>query len=217
MERCIAGAGLHAGEVGQVLLVGGSSLMPAVRRRLERMFPSRVCMRNPREAVARGAALRAAQLAGQAARCSIPPEFRGVSGYSIGVRTIDAGGAVQVETLAPRNLPLPHVARRTFYPSRIGQQRLALELVHDGGDEGGGALLGSLVIDLPGGFPPTRPIEVKLEYGDDGRIHIQTTDAASGRQMRQCFLLDGASAPEDWARQQELVRGAVINQGEASQ
>ena len=64
-RRVVADAGLCSGDIAQVLLVGGSSRIPMVRDLLYREFGTRLNQSiHPEEAVAYGAAVRAAQLAG---------------------------------------------------------------------------------------------------------------------------------------------------------
>ena len=84
----------------------------------------------PSKAIAYGAALHAAQLAGDAETYQIPPELRGVTGYNVGVRTVDAAsGRVAVDTLVKKNMPLPSKAARPTTPARKNQERIVLDFV----------------------------------------------------------------------------------------
>ncbi len=62
VQRCLTKAGLTPGLIDHVLLVGGSSNIPAVRAMMERIFGARVAVANePDAAIARGAAIVAAE------------------------------------------------------------------------------------------------------------------------------------------------------------
>ena len=64
-RRVVADAGLRTEDIAEVLLVGGSSRIPMVHDLLYRVFGTRLNQTvNPEEAVAYGATVRAAQLAG---------------------------------------------------------------------------------------------------------------------------------------------------------
>ena len=60
VHQLLQTAGLSAGQVDVVLLVGGSTIMPMVKAAVERVFPDKVRVEQPNLAVAKGAALAAA-------------------------------------------------------------------------------------------------------------------------------------------------------------
>lgn len=213
---CVKEAGLNATDVHTVLLVGGSSMVPSVAERLRRRFsgPEQTVMfHEPTKAVAFGAALHAAQLSGDAARVRVPPEFRGVTGYSVGVQAVDPQtGRVTIDTLIKQNMPLPVKVTKTYYTTRPNQQRMVLDLVQfRTGEEGGAVALGQLVA---GPLPSPRqnyPIEVTVENAEDGTIKVQAWDAQTGVELHQTFGRDGREGFAHLALQRALVRSTVIN------
>ena len=75
MMACLREAGLRSEDVGSLLLVGGSSLVPLVEDRLRAIFHrpgQQVLHHEPSKAVAYGAAIHASQLAGDAAALQHP-------------------------------------------------------------------------------------------------------------------------------------------------
>src|SRR6185436_10119322 len=140
MMLCLRDGGIRPADVNSLLMVGGSSLVPVVEERLRAIFNrpgQQVFYHEPSKAVAYGAALHAHQISGEAELYNLPPELRGVSGYSVGVRTIDPGtGRVSVDTLIKKNMPLPAKTRKTYYTSRPRQERIVLDFVQfrDGRD-----------------------------------------------------------------------------------
>ncbi len=55
LENAAVKSGLRRGELSRVLVTGGTSLMPAVRAVLDDLFPGRLCLESPFDAVVRGA------------------------------------------------------------------------------------------------------------------------------------------------------------------
>jgi molecular chaperone DnaK len=213
--RCVREAGLQPGDVHHVLLVGGSSLVPLVEARLRQAFcaPGQsVLYHEPSKAVAYGAALHAAQLTGDAGRFQIPPELRGVSGYNVGVRTVDPVlGRVSVDTLIKKNMPLPVKVRKTYYTTRAGQERIVLDVVQY--REAGGALLplGHLVVGPLAAARANHPVEVTTEYRVDGTVSVEAYDAQSGVELAAVFGGDAEGSASSLAVQKALVDATVIN------
>lgn len=213
---CVAEAGLAPRDVDIVLLVGGSSLLPLVEQRLRAIFSAphqQVLYHEPTKAVAFGAALHASQLSGEAERFDVPPEFRGVTGHSVGVRTMDLQtGRVRIDTLIRQNMPLPAKVSKTYFSSRADQQRIVLDLVQfRDGDEANFVPLGRLEV---GPLPAPRrnyPVQVTVEGLEDGTIKVQAWDAETGVELEQTFARDGAGGVGHLTAQRALVRATSIN------
>jgi molecular chaperone DnaK len=214
--ECVRQAGLTPADVDAVLLVGGSSMVPSVETRMRERFAGprqQVFFHEPTKAVAFGAALHAAQLNGDAERFAIPPEFRGVTGYSVGVQALDPQtGRIAIDTLIKQNMPLPVKVTKTYYSTRPNQQRIVLDLVQfRAGEESTAVSLGQLSV---GPLPSPRqnyPIEVTVENLEDGTIKVQAWDAQTGVELQQTFGRDGAQGFGHLAMQRALVRSTVIN------
>ena len=195
--RCIEGAGVGVKDVNTVLLVGGSSMIPYIRKRLQEIFKysnQEIKYHEPMKAVAYGASVYAAQLGGDAEKFDLPPEFTGITGFNIGIKTIDPDtGKMQIDTLIRKNLPLPIKASRTYYTSSSAQRRIVLDLVQfrNEGDEF--INVGSMVI---GPIPNPRAnyaVEVTVENTEDGTIAVSAFDPNTGIELEQSFgISDGA-------------------------
>jgi molecular chaperone DnaK (HSP70) len=213
--RCVREAGLQPGDVHQVLLVGGSSLVPLVETRLRGLFGAsgqEVLYHEPSKAVAYGAALHAAQLGGDAGRFHIPPELRGVSGYHVGVRTVDpALGRVSVDPLIRKNMPLPVKVRKTYYTSRAGQERIVLDFVQYRDDGEPLVGLGHLVVGPLASPRANYPVEVTTEYRVDGTVAVEAYDAQTGVELAAVFGGDERGGAKGLALQKALVDSTVIN------
>jgi molecular chaperone DnaK len=213
--RCVKDAGLQVGDIGRLLLVGGSSLVPLAEERLRSLFSKdgqAVHYHEPSKAVAFGAALHMTQLAGEAEAYHIPPELKGVSGYHVGVRTIDPGsGRVAVDPLIKKNMTLPVKTRKTYYTSRPNQERMVLDFVQY--RETGERLigLGRLTIGPLDAPRANYPIEVTTDYRVDGTVAVEAYDAQTGVELQQVFGGDAEGGHVNLALQKSLVDGTLIN------
>ncbi|PYO36202.1 MAG: molecular chaperone DnaK, partial [Candidatus Rokuibacteriota bacterium] len=115
-------AGLTADQVDEVVLVGGSTRLPLVRRRARELFgktPRRQL--NPDEVVALGAAVQAQILAGGITDMLLLD----VTPLSLGIETL--GGIVSV--LIPRNTTIPTMAKEYFTTSVDGQTTVDMHVL----------------------------------------------------------------------------------------
>jgi len=118
----LADAGLAPAQLDEVVLVGGSTRVPLVRRRVEEIFGRTPHSRlNPDEVVALGAAVQAHILAGGITSMLLLD----VTPLSLGIETL--GGIVSV--LIPRNTTIPTSAREMFTTSVDGQTVVDLHVV----------------------------------------------------------------------------------------
>jgi molecular chaperone DnaK (HSP70) len=215
MMRCLRDASLRVEDVNNLLLVGGSSLVPVVEDRLRAIFSrpnQQVFYHEPSKAVAYGAALHAHQLAGESDAFNLPPELRGVSGYNVGVRTIDpVTGRVSIDTLIKKNMPLPCKIRKTYYTSRPRQERIVLDFVQFRDQRDSMVSLGQMVVGPLSSPRVNYPIEVTTEYGEDGTVSVQAYDAQTGVELHHEFGRDSADGTTHLASQRALVRSTVVN------
>jgi molecular chaperone DnaK len=112
---------LNPDDIDRVVLTGGTSQIPALQHAVSDFFGRKVVIRDPHLAVARGAAICAAELAGD-----IPVRrlFCEVAGRSFGA-SLESG---KVVPLFERNTPLPARAKCRFQASIAGQRLISLQV-----------------------------------------------------------------------------------------
>jgi molecular chaperone DnaK len=121
-RMALADAGLRPSQVDEVVLVGGSTRVPLVRRRVQELFGKVPHSQlNPDEVVALGAAVQAHILAGGITSMLLLD----VTPLSLGIETL--GGIVSV--LISRNTTVPTSAREMFTTSVDGQTVVDMHVV----------------------------------------------------------------------------------------
>ena len=121
-RQALADAGLAASDLDEVVLVGGSTRTPLVRRCVEELFGRRPhCELDPEQVVAVGAAVQAGILAGQVTGMLLLD----VNPLSLGLETM--GGAV--ERIIPRNSTIPTSAQQVFTTAVDNQTSFDLHVV----------------------------------------------------------------------------------------
>lgn len=212
--RCLDAAGLKEQDIDALLLVGGSSMIPYIRERLRKLFPDqrqKIFFHEPMKAVAFGASIHASQLSGEASMFNIPPEFKGITGYNVGIKTLNSRtGRTEIDTLIKKNMPLPAKGSRTYYTHSETQRKISLEVVQYLESSSEYFDIGTVTI---GPIPQPRmnyAVEVTLSYTDDGVIKISAFDPNTGIELEQEF---GSAASDDnlLLQQRRMVKSININ------
>jgi chaperone protein DnaK len=190
-RAALADAGLEGSDIDHVVLVGGSTRVPLVRRRVEAMFGKTAHSQiNPDEVVALGAAVQGSILAGGITDMLLLD----VTPLSLGIETL--GGVVSV--LIPRNTTIPTSAREMFTTSIDGQTMVDMhvlqgerELAKDCRSLARFELQG--IDPMPAGMPK---IEVTFLIDANGILQVtareQRTDKAASIEVRPTYGLSEA-------------------------
>jgi molecular chaperone DnaK len=175
-RQALADAGLTPADIDQVVLVGGSTRVPLVRRRVQELFGTAPHSQlNPDEVVALGAAVQAQILAGGITDMLLLD----VTPLSLGIETL--GGIVSV--LIARNTTIPTSAREMFTTSVDGQTVVDMHVVQ--GERELAKDCRSLArfelrgIDpMPAGMPK---IEVTFLIDANGILQVQAREQRTGK------------------------------------
>jgi molecular chaperone DnaK len=175
-RETLLAAGLEWSDIERILLVGGSTRMPAVFEMLKKLSgktPDRSV--SPDEAVAHGAALHAGLLLAKREGRTGRFKVTNVSSHSLGVVASDKRtGRRKNVTLIPRNTRLPASAKKTFKTQKAGQPIILIEIVegeNKWADEC--SQVGHCEIhELPPDLPAKSPIDVGFHYEENGRLKV---------------------------------------------
>ena len=183
-KQALADAGLTPEQIDEVVLVGGSTRIPAVRELVDDLFHLAARGKkphielNPDEVVALGAAVQADILAG-ASKSTEEMLLLDVTPLSLGIEAL--GGTVA--RIIQRNSTIPASATEHFTTGVDGQTNVAIHVVQ--GERELAADCRSLArFDLKG-IPPMSAglprIEVKFLIDADGILHVSAREQSSGQ------------------------------------
>jgi len=225
-ELVLQQSGVEVGKLDEVVLVGGSTHMPAVFNMLREVTgrtPSREL--NPDEAVAQGAAIHAAILeareTGGSSRMAqaVIKRLRAVTAtdvnsHSLGVEITDPRDRKMKSNhiMIPRNTAIPYTISQRFTTNVANQQRIRVRLLQgEVPDVSACAIIGDFTItNLPANLPAGSPVELTYSYDANGRIKANAKELTGGREaateiVRDSGLNDsGLEAFEQLARDYQV-------------
>ncbi|WP_374971823.1 molecular chaperone DnaK [Blautia producta] len=180
VRRALSDAGLNSSELGQVLLVGGSTRIPAVQDKVKQLTgkePSKTL--NPDECVALGASVQGGKLAGDAGAGDIL--LLDVTPLSLSIETM--GGIAT--RLIERNTTIPTKKSQIFSTAEDNQTAVDINVVQGERQFAkDNKSLGQFRLD---GIPPARrgvpQIEVTFDIDANGIVNVSAKDLGTGKEQ----------------------------------
>jgi len=180
VERAMRDASLSSEQLDNVVLAGGATRMPAVRRMVARMFgrfPATDI--NPDEVVALGAAVQAGlKMKDQALNEVVMTD---VAPYSLGIDTAKQVDSDQYsyghfDPIIERNTTVPVSRVKTYFPLKDYQPMLEINVFQgEARMAKDNILLGKLEIDLPRATKGDCGVDVRFTYDANGLLQVEAT------------------------------------------
>lgn len=180
IEEAFGAARLDPDKIDDVILVGGQTRMPLVKKRLAEFFEKKPAEHiNPEEIVAMGAAIQSGILQGQVRGLIL---LLDVAPFSLGIETENDG----YETVIEKNSTIPLRKTKSFTTVEHNQRRVRLHVLQ--GENSLASLNKSLAVfelvgiePAPAGVPQ---VDVTFEINADGLVKVSAKDVATGLQQK---------------------------------
>ncbi|MEM7495107.1 MAG: molecular chaperone DnaK [Myxococcota bacterium] len=205
-EKALADAKLAVSDIDEVVLVGGSTRVPLVQKKVEELFgkePNRSV--NPDEVVALGAAVQAGVLAGDVKDMLLLD----VTPLSLGIETLGSVTTV----LIPRNTTIPTKKSETFSTAADNQTSVEVHVLQGEREMArDNRTLGKFHLE---GIPPaprgTPQIEVTFDIDANGIVHVSAKDRATNKEQKITITASSGLAKDEIDR---MVRDAAQHEQE---
>jgi molecular chaperone HscC len=221
IQRAMHDSRLTPDDITGVVLAGGATRMPDIRRMAARLFGRMPTAHfNPDEVVARGAATYAALLARDEAFKEIV--VTDVAPYSMGIEVSkDVGGRLITGTFSPiieRNTVIPVSRVEPFTTVKLGQTSVKIEvyqgesrLVRDN------VALGTIDIAVPKNLTEHESFDVRFTYDRDGILEVEVTVRTTKQTYRAVFQNNGTLTDFEIEERLQRLLGLKTHPREAAE
>jgi molecular chaperone DnaK (HSP70) len=207
IERCLRELNVGPGSIDALVLVGGTSMIPAVRNFVQDLVGTNADPDvNPLTAIAEGAAIAAAILSGE----NTENEFFVSTEHSLGTFAVDGSiGELGFSVIIPKSHKLPARVTKTYFPVREDQTTVNIDVIEGDPQKGDFVVLKEweVPISLSDG---ERAFDLTYAYDVSGILTVTAVDQATGHVILQDDVSYGiATDKKQMAKVAQKARNAV--------
>lgn len=221
-QQVLSQTGLTWEKVDKVLMVGGSTHMPATGRMLLELTgrePDRTLAVS--EVVARGAAVHAGIVSAKQANLARAAGAGGlnladvveisVNAHSLGIE-VRKGDEKWNDKLIVKNTQLPAATSRVYYTVSENQSKVRVRILQGEAKQSAACIpVGECWIEgLSGNLPKGSPVQVRCGVAANGRIEVMALDMTSGRMAKAEIHSTNGLEEQDIQKEAEWVRSLRI-------
>jgi len=207
IERCLRELNVGPGSIDALVLVGGTSMIPAVRNFVQDLVGTNADPDvNPLTAIAEGAAIAAAILTGE----NSENEFFVSTEHSLGTFAVDSSrGEIGFSEIIPKSHKLPAKATSTYFPVSESQTAVNIDVVEGDPQTGDFVTLKEWEVSLPIS-DGQRGFDLTYAYDVSGILTVTAVDQATGHVILQDDVSYGmATDKKQMAKVAQKARNAV--------
>lgn len=201
--------------INEILLVGGSTRVPLVRRMLEKRYPGKPIRGmeagiNPDEIVAQGAGILAATLDPDSDEIIDVDEYVDVTGHTLSVAARNQENRLELVPIIPKETPIPVKAAYSGFSTSGGGQSHAVVQVYQGEarypDGEDAYMIGEFVITVDEIQDPT-PLEVGLDIDANGLLVAHAKNLLTGDEVKVNMKYESSAqmSPEQLTERQRQL------------
>ena len=184
IEVVLEDSGIPKEEIDHILLVGGSTRMPMVKKDVEKfMEKAPLAALDPDYAVAQGAAIQAGLIEGTLDRKN-SIFMTDVNPFTLGIRAFDGISYDNMSVIIPRNITIPTTKSDLFTTHHDRQTCVCVEVYQgESKDVKENHFLGEFLIN---GIPPKKAgkekLEIKFSYNINGILEVKAVVVSTNRE-----------------------------------
>jgi len=202
VEQALASVGFQMGDIDHVVLVGGSTRIPAVTQILKKMFGfAPLSCGNVDECVSLGAALFA----------KVGSTVNEVCNHGYGtlavMENLETGEEEFSNSIViPKNTPIPCAESQSYYTGEEDEREIEVEITQgEDTDPRYVDVIGSITLEVPPGRPAGCEVTVTYSYDDNQRVRARVVDEESGTSKEVALSYEGEGVLKD----EEITRKAA--------
>ncbi len=213
IERAINDATLRPENIDNVVLVGGASRMPMIRRMVGRLFQKLPLSHlNPDEIVALGAAVQTGLKARDVALEDVV--MTDVCPYTLGTSAVvdDNYENLVIVPIIERNAVVPISQSQKFYTIRDKQKEINLDIYQgENMRPEDNILLGNLRVEVPPDKAGIEGVDVRFTYDINGALEVEVTSISTKKTVRKIFKNQANLSDEELEQRFKALSGIKLH------